>query len=391
MNRARQQIVNIGRMLLDLKLQNTHSGNISLRQDRKIYMTRTGSMKGHLKPSDIIEFDISEFLADIPNLSSEAGSHRGILEYSKAVIHSHSIAATLMSYLSRQIVPKDWLGQHYLKTVPVLAFKKPAGSAEMEKEIPRILKQHQAMVVKTHGPFVKGISLEEALLHMSILDYSATILLQLKSLGVKVERLNIPDFPDVNEIKIAGRRKISPNPRLAQRFGELFSDMFGLRLSPAFTGSVSLKQDENMLVSFRSSIPRYINSVLYRIPIVEESGDFFTGLHKSVYIHSAARSAIFSHSPYGMIQSFYAVSKGQDYIDPDDAEGKLLYPSIPIMDPGEPFRDIVKQAFRHKMVVLTGFGVLSVGETPEQAIHHCSSLRNICKMKTWHEMVNKSG
>lgn len=389
MNKVKQQIVNAGRMLLDLKLQNTHSGNISLRQGRKIFMTRTGSMKGHLKLSDIIDFDMKESMGDIPDLSSEAGSHRGILEYSKAVVHSHSIASTLMSYLVKQIVPKDWLGQHYLKTVPVSAFEKPSGSKEMEEEIPRILKQHPAMVVKAHGPFVRGKTLDEALFHMSVLDYSATILLHLKSLGIKDEILNIPDFPTINELSISDRWKISPDLHMKHTFGALSSDMFELQLSPAFTGSISLKRDNDMLVSPRTSIPRYLNQALYQIPITEEVNDFFIGLHQSVYLHSSAHSAIISHSPFGMIQSFYAISRGQDHIVPDDAEGKLLYPFIPVIDPTESFKEIVNQAYKHKMVVLAGFGVLSLGDTPEQAIHHCSSLRNIAKIKSWHEIVKK--
>ena len=387
MNKPRQQIANAGRILLDLKFQNTHSGNISLRQGQKIYMTRTGSMKGHLKSSDIIDFDMSDSLGDIPGLSSEAGSHRGILEYSNAVVHSHSIAATLMSFLESRIVPRDWLGRIYLEMIPVQAFENPAGSADMEKMIPRILKRHPAMVVKTHGPFVKGESLDEALFHMSVLDYSATILLHLKSMGVDPNTLNVPDYPCIRKDNFPDSWKIRPDIQMARTIGDLSSDMFELQLSPLSTGSISIRHDSDMLLTLPCSTPRYINPVLYRIPIEEDTGNFFVRLHQSVYIHSDVRSAIFSHSPFGMIQSFYALSRGQDAIFPDDAEGRLLYPSIPLKDPAESFSEIVDTASKYKMVVLTGFGVLSLGDTPEQAIHHCSSLRNIGKMMTWHEIL----
>ena len=391
MNRPKQQIINAGQALLDLKLQNTHSGNISLKVGRRIYMTRTGSRKGHLVPADIIDFNVSDHLQAIPRISSEAGSHRGILEYSNAVIHSHSIAATLLSYFETQIIPVDWPGQFHLKSIPVLEFKSPAGSPEMEKKIPDMLRSHPALVVKTHGPFVRGVNLDEALFHMALLDFSATILLYLKSLGVNPSAMDISDYPTIKPLKILGQPKVVSDISIVKTITQIASDLFELQLSPLFTGSISLKREKQLLISPRATIPRYFKPVIYQVPLMAETDHFFIKLHQAVYLHSGARSAIFTHSPFGLIQAFSALSRGQKAIIPVDAEGKILYPSIPVLNPAEHFREIVKQAVRHKMVVLSGLGVLSIGDTLEQTIHHCSSLKNIGLIKTRYEMLKRDG
>jgi len=60
----KSDMIKIGRAMLDLGLQNTHSGNISVREGNDLFITKTGSMKGHLEAlgmkSDMISRSLNE-------------------------------------------------------------------------------------------------------------------------------------------------------------------------------------------------------------------------------------------------------------------------------------------------------------------------------------------
>ena len=384
MTDIKQKIINTGKALLALHLQNSHSGNISVRVGQKIYITKTGTMKGHLNKKDIINFDIKESLRNVPRASSEAGTHQGILQYDQAVIHTHSIASTLLSYIVETIDPVDWLGSCCLKSIPIKEFEKPVGSPEMEKQIPEILSHHRAMVVKAHGPFVRGSNLEEVLRLTCLVDCSSKILLHLKMMGRDLKKIDSPVWPpDLNEWRISLSGRIIRNHKIVDYFKMISSDIFMMQLSPFFTGSISVRDKDEMVFSPNASSPIYFSPAIIKTSIKEEEEDFFQRLHQSVYLRSEEKSVIFTHSPYAMIQSISAQIENRNLIIPIDAEGKILYPGIPILHPELDIKEIVKQAIEHRMVVLSGIGVLSVGDSLHETLHHCSSLKNICKIMTW--------
>ena len=81
-------------------------------------------------------------------------------------------------------------------------------------------------------------------------------------------------------------------------------------------------------------------------------------------------------------RSLVSLDQGRDGIIPDDAEGQFLYPFIPVVLPHRPPEEVVALAEKHQLAVMAGFGVLSLGNSLAEAIHHCSSLESICRLKT---------
>ncbi|MEA2006427.1 MAG: class II aldolase/adducin family protein, partial [Acidobacteriota bacterium] len=79
MDKTKEQIIKIGRAMLALGLQNTHSGNISIRMGEDMYITKTGSMKGHLEERDIVISGLKEPKFGLFQASSEIGTHQKIL------------------------------------------------------------------------------------------------------------------------------------------------------------------------------------------------------------------------------------------------------------------------------------------------------------------------
>lgn len=379
----------IGRAMLSLGLQNTHSGNISLRTGNNILITKTGSMKGHLENKDIISVGLDEPKAGIFQASSETGTHKKILRFARSAIHAHSLSATLLSFKSESIIPVDCLGRRFLEKIPVVEFEYPVGSPEMEKEIPTILQSGPAMVVKSHGPFVCGSSLEEAFFTLCILDYSAKILLYLNLLKTRLEEIDNITYPPLSDYIQPGNNQATEDRKLISQFIRTASDVFSLELSPFHTGSLSVKDGREMIYTPALSSPVEIPFDILRISLDEENKDFFTRLHQAVYRYSSAKSALFTHSPWATVQALKLYSQGKDRIIPADAEGSYFYPAVPIISPKEKSETIVANAARYKMVALAGLGVLAIGHTPGYTIHHCSSLKNICFIKTHLELMQQ--
>lgn len=391
MMNTKEHIIKIGRAMLALGLQNTHCGNISVREGDEFYITKTGSMKGHLEERDIVLPGLDEPKTGLFQASSETGTHREILRYAKAAMHAHSLPATLISYTTDTIEPLDFLGKSYLRSVPVAAFEYPVGSKEMEEEIPNRLRQASAVVVKTHGPFVRGNSLNEAFFNLCIVDYSSEILLNMAMLGVDRSRVQELHYPHSKVYKEPKDFKATKDGELIRQFKRTASDIFTMKLSPFHTGSLSVEDGNEMLFASAVSSPETFENEIVRKKIEEEEDDFFKNLHRAVYTHSSAKSAILTHSPYAMIQSFCMLSKGMDRIVPIDAEGGYLYPAVPVVLPDTDMKSIIRKAEKYKMVVLAGLGVLAVGHTPGHTIHHVSSLKNICYLKTQLELMERVG
>lgn len=391
MKDIKQDIINTGRALLALRLQNSHSGNISSRAGGRMYITRTGSMKGHLEAKDIIGFDMKRSCHDVPGASSEAGTHQGILCYDQAVIHTHCIPATLLSYRFDSIQPVDWLGRTCLKTIPVREFQRPVGSPEMEKEIPEILSRHRAMVVRAHGPFVRGPNLEETLALTFMVDFSSKILLHLEMMQVDPKQIEMPGpIPDMADWTVSGDHvKTVKGRRILKEIGQISSDVFTMELSPFFSGSLSFRQEQEMVYCPHVSSPAYFQPNVIRTGLGDGDNDFFLRLHRSVYLRSREKSVLLVHSPHALVQGILSQIENRDLIVPVDAEGGLLYPRVPVIHHVHDAGEIVDRAVKHRVVVLAGIGILAVGETPQETLHHCSSLRNICQILNWRRHLNR--
>lgn len=385
----KDQMIKIGRACLVLGLQNSHCGNLSARVEDEIFITKSGSMKGLLEERDIIAPGLYEPKTGLFQASSETGTHRRILEYSGAVIHAHSLPATLISFISDEVTPLDFLGKRFLDQIPVVEFEYPVGSREMELRIPEVLKDHVSMIIKTHGPLTRGSDLFEAFFLMSLVDYCSDILLNMRMV------VDIPDiirnlsFPVIPDYSTPGGFRATKDEELITQFKKIGSILFSLKLSPFHTGSISVRDGKEMLYAPGASSPNDLDTDILRININDDVEDYFVSLHQSVYRYSHSQAAIFSHSPFGVVQSFKALIRDNDRIIPVDAEGGYLYPAIPVMMPDENLQEVIKKAESYKMVVLAGMGCLAMGQTPGHCIHHNSSLRNICFLKTQLELMER--
>ena len=167
----------VGNALFIMGLNHSHSGNISFRNGNKIYITRRGSMKGFLKKTDIICIEQKKSAMD--NLSStEVNVHKAIFRNvsANAIVHCHPPMATALSINRNALIPIDVEGRITLPKIPVLKCQKATASKELEDKLPPLLKKYKSVIIKGHGLFAVGQSLEDAFHYATLTEYIAKIL-----------------------------------------------------------------------------------------------------------------------------------------------------------------------------------------------------------------------
>jgi L-fuculose-phosphate aldolase len=167
----------VGKHLVSHNLNTSHSGNISIRSGGKIIIKRRSAMLGNLKPEDLVVCDLYEEDSGALIASTELGVHRAIyLETdAMAVIHAHIPYGVTLSLIEDEITCIDAEGFALYKKIPIVDVEIPAGAYYTAKKVPPVLKNYPFVIVRGHGIFAKGMTLEDALQNVTGAEQSAHI------------------------------------------------------------------------------------------------------------------------------------------------------------------------------------------------------------------------
>ncbi len=174
----------VGSDIYSRGMVSVHGGNLSIRDQDSVVITRSGSRLGYLSESDLIRTGLEKDDENTRFASSELQVHRAIYKKGlfKAVVHSHPVYATALSFVRHIIHTEDEGGKLFIPEVPVVGFglePKPGGAAE---EVAEALKTHAVVMVHRHGSFARGMTLEEAYVITELLEISCRILYLVKNL-----------------------------------------------------------------------------------------------------------------------------------------------------------------------------------------------------------------
>ncbi|MBP1734543.1 MAG: L-fuculose-phosphate aldolase [Deltaproteobacteria bacterium] len=180
-----EQFKEIGRDIFLRGLISSHAGNMSARVVDRIYITRKSSMLGKLQQKDVIELELGKDDPQAQMASSELVVHTAIYRNTSAlaIIHAHPPYATLLSMLKDEIVPVDTEGLYLFKRAPVVSPAKTIGSEESAAFVSEQLKENKIVIIKGHGSFARGETLEEAFMYTSSLESSCFFLWNLHIAG----------------------------------------------------------------------------------------------------------------------------------------------------------------------------------------------------------------
>ena len=181
------QFQSVGNDLFLRGLITSHGGNMSMRQNDRIIITRTGCMLGHITKSDLVETSIAPDGDTPKNASSEVAVHRAIYQHTPAlaVVHAHPAHAIALSLLDDEIVPLDVEGSYYMPGVPIVGRGEKVYGGKMADDIAKVLIDRRIAMIYAHGSFAAGRDLYEAHHFTSTLEESCRIIAIVRQLKNK--------------------------------------------------------------------------------------------------------------------------------------------------------------------------------------------------------------
>jgi L-fuculose-phosphate aldolase len=180
--RIYEQFKEIGRDLYEHQMISSHGGNISMRLGDRVIIKRRGAQLGQLKPHDLIETGLEKNDSGVTLASTELLAHRTI--YMKtpalAICHCHPRTAIAFSLSRDEIVPIDNEASYLLKKVPIVWEEFASGTPEMANKLAAALQSYKIVMLRGHGSFAIGQTLDEAFFWSSTLEEACDIMLKAK-------------------------------------------------------------------------------------------------------------------------------------------------------------------------------------------------------------------
>jgi L-fuculose-phosphate aldolase len=163
----------IGKRLFAEHLVGGNFGNISVKDGNEgFYIKRTGAYL------DVATEPVYVPLSgEVPKeASSEYRVHREVYRLTRhtAIVHAHPPAAIAASLVLDEIVSEDSEGQMLCPVIPVVIGA--PGSQEIADNVAKALTRSKLVIVRGHGTFAAGTSLDEAYLLTSLAEHSCRIL-----------------------------------------------------------------------------------------------------------------------------------------------------------------------------------------------------------------------
>lgn len=169
MHSTREHLLATARKLSELGLNRGTSGNVSVRDDKGFLVTPSGMEVEAMTPHDMVHMDLDGEPVVMPGQrkpSSEWRFHRDILKARTevgAVIHTHSMFATALACLRKDIPPFHYMialtGSANIRCAPYALF----GSQALSDNALKALKGSRACLLANHGMIVLGENLDKAL------------------------------------------------------------------------------------------------------------------------------------------------------------------------------------------------------------------------------------
>lgn len=183
--RVFEQFREIGRDMYVDRLISSHGGNLSVRFGDRIIIKRRGAMLGRLKPHDLVETGLEKNDSGVVLASTELIVHRAVYRATPAlaIVHAHPRTAIALSLSRDEIVPIDNEGSYLLKRVPVVWTEMASGSPQMAQAVSEALAEYKIVMLRGHGSFATGQTLDEAFFWTSTLEECSQIILAANQIG----------------------------------------------------------------------------------------------------------------------------------------------------------------------------------------------------------------
>jgi len=169
-----QELIDRYRWLRQYGLNDSHSGNASVRDGQDIWITPTGACADTLRPDDLISCSIDDTPPEGASLDTPL--HLAVYRANKqagAVLHSHGPYTVALTLNGEEFVPPDFEGQFYFGRVAVVDIAYQDMMSEAPQRVARILADAPVVVVRGHGVYACAPNLNLAYKWSCSLELSA--------------------------------------------------------------------------------------------------------------------------------------------------------------------------------------------------------------------------
>lgn len=163
----------IGKRLFAEHLVGGNFGNISIRHTNAgFYIKRTGAYLDTSAEPVLVPLD-----GDVPpEASSEYRVHREVYRKTlyAAIVHAHPPAAVALSLVQDEIRPEDSEGIMFCPVIPIVSGD--PGSQAIADAVSTALAGSKLVIVRGHGTFAAGKTLDEAYIFTSLCEHACRVL-----------------------------------------------------------------------------------------------------------------------------------------------------------------------------------------------------------------------
>ncbi|RKX89673.1 MAG: hypothetical protein DRP59_10750, partial [Spirochaetes bacterium] len=286
--------------------------------------------------------------------------------------------------------------------------------------LPVYLKENHLTIVRGHGPFARGASLEDCLYRLTTLEHSAILALHLRRRGYtivdiqkKIQRIGREKFfpvkPHLLDESILSRRDVDDRSMIAD-FEQRLNYNFKNQIGAYGTGSMSQKVSaDEMIYCPMWAVPDGMEFPLLRLNLAFRDDDSVDlRMHKLIYGNTIQNACMITTNPMAVADGMSILAEkygtgvlsgekveipyepeNHPVVAPIDAEAIYLNPRLGLVDihqlndnsPENPILDMLR---RYKgCCVVAGYGVISTGDTTlEQAAHNASSAERIAGFRS---------
>ena len=142
------------RWLRQYGLNDSHSGNASVRSGEDYWITPTGACADTLEADALVRCPLS---GPAPQGASlDAPLHRAVYEKNprvRAVLHSHGASSVAVTLAGEDFVPLDFEGQYYFPRIPVIEIPYSQYVALSPERVSDALRESPLVVVRGHGVY----------------------------------------------------------------------------------------------------------------------------------------------------------------------------------------------------------------------------------------------
>jgi L-fuculose-phosphate aldolase len=162
------------RWLRQYGLNDSHSGNASIRDGDVVWITPTGCCADTLSSGELVECHASGLVG--PNASLDAPVHLAIYQgnaSARVMLHSHGPYSVAMTMDNAEFLPEDFEGQLYFSRVPVLTIPYDRYLDDAPRQVSEVLAEYPIAVVRGHGVYACAETLSLAYKWTCSLELSA--------------------------------------------------------------------------------------------------------------------------------------------------------------------------------------------------------------------------